>query len=310
MGIFEEITGITYPFNKYDQTMVGAFNFGGMENITATTMADTEIFYANVSFLAGNVEDLVSHELSHSWFGNLVTCRNWAELWLNEGFATFMEAAYRERKYDHKDYMRKIMSDAEEFMAFDATHPNAHGLFNQKAANVDTLFDNAAVTYDKGGVVIHTLREQIGNDAFWKAINTYLNRHKFANVETPDLRKAMEETSKQDLGWFFDQWVYGTGYPKLSVTQQWNPRTKTLSLNVTQTQRVGDTNVAAYSLPMQVTFNFGKVGTTVPPPAVEDINVTKRTEVFTFKLERKPISVVFDKENKIPLKSVKFRPLP
>jgi aminopeptidase N len=208
MGIFEELTGVPYPYNKYDQTIVANFTFGGMENITATTMADSEIFYAGVEFLRGGVEDLVAHELAHSWFGNLVTCRNWAELWLNEGFATFMEAAVREKMYGRKDYIRKIRLDAENFMIDDAVGKKRFGLFNQEAGNVSALFDRPAITYNKGGAVVHQLREQVGNDAFWKAVNIYLNRHKDGSVETSDLQKAMEEVSGQQLGWFFEQWVY------------------------------------------------------------------------------------------------------
>src|SRR4029079_11279931 len=112
IGVYEELTGVPFPYNKYDQTIVAEFQFGGMENITATTMADTEIFLADVDlFREGIVVDLVSHELAHSWFGDLVTCRNWAELWLNEGFATYMEAAYREKVNGRDDYIKAIRSD-------------------------------------------------------------------------------------------------------------------------------------------------------------------------------------------------------
>ena len=118
MRIFEGLTGIDFPYNKYDQTMVANFNFGGMENITATTMADSEIMLAKFPFARGLVEDLVSHELAHSWFGNLVTCRNWAELWLNESFATYMEAAYREKMYGRAAYLSKIQDDADQYFVY------------------------------------------------------------------------------------------------------------------------------------------------------------------------------------------------
>ena len=299
MRIFEEITGVPFPYNKYDQTIVAAFNFGGMENITATTMADTEIMAANVDFLRGNIEDLVSHELAHSWFGDLVTAKNWAELWLNESFATFMEAAYREKMYGRKDYLRMIEGDAEEFKTEDAILPKNHGLYNLEAANVAALFDHSGVTYSKGGAVIHTLREQVGEENFWKAINTYLNRHKFGSVETTDLKKVVEDTSGQDLGWFFDQWVYGLGLPKLTATPVWNPRNRTLSLTVTQTQPASKLVAQAFRLPMEVEFTIS--GESV----VEPLEVTKRTQVFTYKLASKPTAVVVDPNLKVPIKTVK-----
>ena len=304
MQIFEGVTGVSYPFNKYDQTMVSAFQFGGMENITATTMADTEIAMVNVDFLRPAVEDLVSHELGHSWFGNLVTCKNWAELWLNEGFATFMEAVYREKKYGRPNYIEKVNGDAEEFMAEDATVRSNHGLYNRNAANVSALFDRAGVTYSKGGAVVHTLREQVGDETFWKAINLYLNRHKFANVESTDLLAAMEETSKQELNWFFDQWVYGIGYPKLSVTPVWNAATKTMTLTVSQIQPAIGLNTGAYRLPMSVEFRSAE-----SVPEKRDLEVTKRLQTFTYKLPHKPTSIVIDKESKIPIKSVKIAPI-
>jgi aminopeptidase N len=205
-----------------------------MENITATTMADSEILMVEFGFAGNIVEDLVSHELAHSWFGNLVTCKNWAELWLNEGFATYMEAAYREEMYGRAAYLRKIGSDAEQFIINDAVNKNHFGLFNQTAGNVGALFDNPAITYNKGGAVIHTLRETVGTENFWKAINIYLNRHKFGSVESTDLRKAMEEVSGMNLDWFFAQWIYGGRYPKLNVKQVYNPKTKVLISEHTQ----------------------------------------------------------------------------
>lgn len=300
LRVFEEITGVKYPYNKYDQTIVSGFTFGGMENITATTMADTEIFLANYDFAKSGVEDLVSHETAHSWFGNLVTCKNWAELWLNEGFATFMEAAFREKIYGRDSYNRKIAADAEIFLADDAVNPKRNGLFNRNAGNVNALFDRPATTYSKGGAVIHTLRESIGDEAFWKGITLYLNRHKFSNVESTDLQKAMEETSGTKLDWFFDQWVYGVGSPKLEVKQTYDPESKTLKLTVSQTQKADNFTPAAYRLPMDVEIK------TANGVKLEKLEITKRLETFSFKVDDTPNGLLLDKSMKIPIKTVKI----
>jgi len=300
IGVYEELTGVPFPYNKYDQTIVAEFQFGGMENITATTMADTEIFLADVDlFREGIVVDLVSHELAHSWFGDLVTCRNWAELWLNEGFATYMEAAYREKVNGRDDYINAIKSDVKEFLLDDVVNQNRYGLFNQTAGDTGSLFDSAGVTYHKGGAVLHTLREQVGNDNFWRALNVYLNRFKYANVESTDLRKVMEEVSGQDLAWFFDQWVYGIGAPHLDVRQAYSPRTGKLRLTVTQTQKPATDVPAAFRLPMDVEITTSK-GTTT-----QKIDITKRVETFTLKVAARPTEMKLDPEDKLPIKIVK-----
>lgn len=301
MQVFESLTGVGYPFAKYDQTIVAGFTFGGMENITATTMADTEILAVNNPLFEAGVGDLVSHELAHSWFGNLVTCKNWAELWLNEGFATLMEAAFREKAYGRESYMNKIRRDAQLFIIDDAVNRNRNALFNQNADKVAELFDRPATTYNKGGAVLHMLREEIGDAAFWKGVNIYLNRHKFGSVESTDLKAAMEEASGSDLTWFFDQWVYMGGHPKISFTHAWNSATKTLRLTIVQTQKPDRLTPAAFRLPMEVAFTTGTTQT------VEKLNVTKRQETFSIKLPDKPTSVVLDPADKVVLKAIMTR---
>ena len=297
--IFEELTGVPYPYNKYDQTIVARFPIGGMENITATTLSDTEVMMARFKFAQGLIEDLVAHELAHSWFGNLVTCRNWAELWLNEGFATFMEAAYREKMYGRNDYIRKIRQDASQYFAFaSGLRTKQHGLFNRlaDARNDDTMFD--AITYQKGSAVIHTLREEIGEEAFWKAVNTYLTKHKFANVETHDLQKTFEASSGRDLDWFFRQWVYAEGYPKIRVSQVYNAGTKTLTLRFRQIQNSDEDTPEAFQLPLEI-----KV-TVAQRPIVKEFTMTRREQTVMLKLDGKPDLLRVDPEMKIPLKIV------
>jgi aminopeptidase N len=301
MRVFEELTGVDYPFNKYDQTIVARFQFGGMENITATTLADSELRYVDFG-LGDLVLDLIVHELAHSWFGNLVTCRNWAELWLNEGWATFLEAAYRERAFGRRQYLQNIRADAATFLIDEMTNRKRHALYNQRADRVDELFDNPSTTYSKGGAVLHTLREEVGDEAFWKGANIYLERHKFANVTTQDLQQAMEEASGRELGWFFDQWVYGGGAPNITVSPVYVSRTKTLRLNVSQTQRSDQLTPPAFRLPLEISIKVGGV------QKIEKIEVDARKQTFSFPLGSRPLSVTVDPNMKIPI--MKSRVLP
>lgn len=300
IATFERLTSVKFPFNKYDQTIVSGFTFGGMENITATTYADQEIFFYDMDFGKPLVTDLVSHELAHSWFGNLVTCNNWAELWLNEGFATFMEAAYRESAFGRENYLSKIRSDAGSFLMKDAVTSRRHGLFNLRANEVEKLFDDASVTYNKGGVVLHMLREEIGNEAFWKGVKIYLERHRLQNVRTTDLIKAMEEASGRDLDWFFDQWVFKSGAPRITITPVYSARTQSVTITVTQTQKEDAIVPAVFRFPLSLSIKTAK-GT-----IENDVIIDSRSKTVAVKLPAKPTSVEVMDDMKIPLKTVKL----
>lgn len=300
MATFERLTGVKFPFNKYDQTIVSNFAFGGMENITATTYADQEIFFYDMDFGKPLVTDLVSHELAHSWFGNLVTCNNWAELWLNEGFATFMEAAYREAAFGRDNYLSKIRTDAGSFLMKDAVTNRRHGLYNLRAGEVDKLFDDASVTYNKGGVVLHMLREEIGNEAFWKGANIYLNRHRLGTVRTTDLIAAMEEASGKDLDWFFDQWVFKSGAPRITITSVYSARSQSIKITATQTQKA-DAIVPAvfrFNLPLSITTSKGVIE--------KDLMLDARANSITVKVPARPSGIEVVDDMKMPLKTVKM----
>lgn len=299
MRVYEELTGTAYPFNKYDQTIVSDFNFGGMENITATTLSDRDVFLADSPLGREAVEDLVSHELAHSWFGNLVTCKNWAELWLNEGFATFMEAAWRERAYGRDKYLAKIRADADEFMFNDERDSKKHGLYNLLAKPDDSIFDTT--TYKKGGAVVHMLRDTVGNENFWSGIQRYLDRHRFGNVETSDLQKAMEEVSGKDLRTFFGQWVHGTDYPKLDVSSSYRRSTGILTVRVAQTQVQRPLTPNAFEFPLELSVET-KEGT----KAVW-IRVAKRVETAEFRIPGPPVGIGVDPDLRVPLKRVTLR---
>lgn len=301
ISTFERLTGVKFPFNKYDQTIVSGFTFGGMENITATTYADQEIFLHDLDFGKPLVTDLVSHELAHSWFGNLVTCNNWAELWLNEGFATFMEAAYREAAFGRENYLAKIRMDAGTFLMQDAVTNRRHGLFNLRAGEVDKLFDDSSVTYSKGGVVLHMLREEIGNEAFWKGVKIYLDRHRLQTVRTTDLIKAMEEASGKELDWFFDQWVFSSGAPRISIAPAYIARTRSISLSISQTQKEDAIVPGAFQLPLSLSIS-------TPKGVIrKDVVLHTRSEVITVELPARPTSFEVVDDMKVPLKTVKLQ---
>ena len=151
--------------------------------------------------------------------------------------------------------------------------------------------------------MLYQLREEVGKEAFWKGVNTYLNKHKFANVESGDLRAALEQASGKDLGWFFDEWVYHSGAPKLSVRQTYNPRTKMLKLTVSQIQKNDAIVPAAFRMPMKVSVK------TAAGWEEKDIVVSKRLETFSIRTGKKPTEVVLDKDDRIVLKTVKMLPM-
>jgi aminopeptidase N len=300
IAAFEKLTGVKFPYPKYDQAIVADFKFGGMENITATTMADTEIMAARMEIMRSYTDDLVSHELAHSWFGDMVTCKTWSQLWLNEGFATFMEAAFKESEGGRKAYLEKVRNDAGRFMGDNLSNPHPHALVNKNAKPDDDLFD--VTTYQKGGTVLYMLRETVGDTAFWKAVNNYLNAHKFDNVETADLQSAMEDASGQDLDWFFNEWVYSTGFPDLRIKSSYDPRKKMVMLDIQQMQKPSADSVAAFTFPVEIQVLPARKGA----PVSQTIKITQARQTFQIPVSFVPKKILFDKDEKIMLKTVKF----
>ncbi|MDQ4121233.1 MAG: M1 family metallopeptidase [Acidobacteriota bacterium] len=299
-ALFEKTTGVKFPFAKYDQIVVGNFDaFAGMENITATTMADTEIYNALEPAGLRNTENLVTHELAHSWFGNLVTCKNWSELWLNEGFATFMESVFIENEYGRAAYLEEMRSNAEQAFAQEDINLK-HPLVNLRARPDPLLFDS--ITYKKGGFVVHMLRETVGEEMFWKSVNAYLNAHKFGSVETTDLQRAFEQTSGKDLNWFFEQWTRKAGYPNLKITPAYNPAAKQLRFVIKQTQKADSQTPAFFRISANIEIE------TPDGTKTERIEMIQREQTFTFSFPRKPTKIVFDKGEQI-LKKVDIEPV-
>ncbi len=231
MAFLSAETGIRYPYAKYAQTMVAEFG-GGMENITTTHLADNLLPRAHERL--DNIEALQAHELAHQWFGNLVTCRDWSEIWLSEGFATYFEALYMGERFGTAR-LRAILAEH---------HATYHQAWNEglrrpivtrQFVHPDQLFD--AYAYSRGALVLDMLRFVVGDEAWREGIRHYLQRHQFQNVETGDFRRAMEEASGMGLDWFFDQWVYRMGHPVFEVTHRYDADRRQLVVKVRQVQK-------------------------------------------------------------------------
>jgi len=295
IGLFSRKLGVDYPWEKYSQAMVDEFVAGGMENSSATTNAAESLHNPELAPEYEEGEDpLIAHELGHQWFGDLVTTKDWGNIWLNEGFATFMETVWAEAHFgkDIADYDR--WQSAQGWFT-------ARSLYEKPIVRYDfeesEEFDDNA--YTKGGWVLYMLRRQLGEDAFYSGLKHYLEENRGKNVSTSDLSKAIEEATHNNVDEFFQQWVYGAGAPKFAVSYAYDDAKKQVALTVKQTQK-REGHVGLFQVPVDVEI------TTTSGPKLYPIHVTQESEVFTFPADSAPQMVLFDKGTQI-LKSVQFK---
>jgi aminopeptidase N len=283
LGLFSTRFGLRYPYEKYAQICVAEFIFGGMENTTATTLTDACLFDERAG-LDYDVEALVAHELAHQWFGDLLTCRDWGQGWLNEGFATYSEYIWREHAHGRDEAGLELADWAEQYFGEDSRRyrrPIATNLYDEP---ID-IFDHHL--YEKGGLVLHMLRRTLGEPSFAKAIAHYVKKHRAGSVETRDLARAVEEATGRNVDWFFDQWVQKSGHPELKAEYGWDAEAKMARFTVKQTHKV-DADTPLFRLPLEVRFRVGQKDVTVA------IEVKEETEIFSFPLEAEPTQAIFD----------------
>ncbi|MGC8947799.1 MAG: M1 family aminopeptidase [Thermoprotei archaeon] len=286
MRFFSEYTGIPYPYKRYAQVCVSDFIFGGMENVTAATLTDTTLHdeKAHMDFFS---EPLVAHELAHQWFGDMVTTKDWANIWLNESFATYFENLYLERDRGNAEFIYEVYRDLQSYLDEYRTR-YARPIVTRLYAIPDEVFDGHA--YPKGAVVLHMLRNIIGDEMFRKAINLYLNRYKFSNADTEDLRKCIEEVTGKNFEWFFDQFVYSSGHPVLKISYSWEPNSKLLKITIKQTQ--GDDSLSVYRLPLEIEIRKGSI------KIRKTFWIDEREQILYIPFEDKPDYVCIDPELK------------
>ncbi len=286
LALFSEKFGVRYPYDKYAQVFVADFIFGGMENTTATTLTDVVLLDERAA-LDYDLEALVAHELAHQWFGDLLTCRDWGQGWLNEGFATYSEYIWRDHAEGRDAAALELDEWGEQYYGEDSNRYRRMVATNVYDEPID-IFDHHL--YEKGGRVLHMLRQVLGDDAFWRSISHYLRKHRAGSVETRDLARAVEEATGRVLDWFFDQWILkGAGHPELEIAFEWEQDRNLAKLTIKQTQKVeGDTPL--FRLPVQVRFRVGKS----KKDHDFDIEITEQQQTFFFPLEREPTLAIFD----------------
>ncbi|MEY3231333.1 MAG: hypothetical protein RL689_1422, partial [Planctomycetota bacterium] len=291
MAFFEGLFREPYPWDKYAQCIVRDFAAGGMENTSCTLMT-----IASSRGEPGAWDDLIAHELAHQWFGNLVTCDSWPHLWLNEGWASFSEALWKEHEAskDGPDkartaYQRTIRGFYQSQRFRNKTSwPEYTPMVSNRYDDPDNLFSRPEDPYAKGAMLLHMLRQRVGDAAFFDGSAAYLDRHKFGTAVTDDFRRAIEASSGQSLERFFDQWALRPGLPRLSIELSWDEPSKSLSVTLEQTQTIDERNPAfLFTLPIRAKFDDGTV-------SWMQLEVAGRSAKGVFALPSKPAAVTTD----------------
>ena len=212
MKFFQDYLATIYPFSKYSQVAVDEFEDAGMENASCTTLGSEYLHDQKASHGYHFDKKLICHELAHQWFGDLVTCKHWQHTWLNEGFATYCEALYYDKDYLHQsdskkqnpykrdEYQYKIRNDADIYFGEAVSYKRP--IVNKIYKDTSEMFDSHS--YEKASVVLHMLRNHIGDKDFRDSLKLYLERYQYRSVETGDLRQIFEEVSGKSLQGFFD----------------------------------------------------------------------------------------------------------
>jgi aminopeptidase N len=297
LDVFEQTIGVPYPYERYSQIAVADFTFGGMENTSATTQTD-RVLHDERAHLDYSADYLASHELAHQWFGDLVTCRDWAHAWLNEGFATYFEAVWLEADKGWDEYLYDVYGTVQRYLEEDAERyrrPIVCNLFRDPIE----LFDRHL--YEKGGAVLHMLRGHLGWNRMKRSLTRYVRDNEQGNVETIDLIRAIEAETGRNTRQFFAQWVERGGHPQIDVSYRWDGERKNALITVAQKQHV-DEESPAYAFDLEVGFvpeapesiatDLGEGP--LPGETRVQLHVERAPQTFAVRLEREPALVRVD----------------
>ena len=280
IAFYSRITGVDYPWPKYAQMVGRDYVSGAMENTTSTLHGESAQQDARELTDGNGWEDVIAHELFHQWFGDLVTTESWSNLTLNESFADYSETLWNEYKYgkDAGDFVN--LSGL--FSYLQQPDNASKNLVRFHYADKEDMFDQ--VTYPKGGRILNMLRNYVGDSAFFKSLNLYLTTNKFKSAEAQNLRLAFEEVTGQDLNWYWNQWYYGSGHPKLTIDYVYDDASKTVKVIINQTQETGK----IFKLPFAIDIYNGAV------KERHKVWMEDKTDTFSFAYSNRPDLVNVD----------------
>ncbi|MCB0721622.1 MAG: M1 family metallopeptidase [Ignavibacteriae bacterium] len=290
--LFNDKFGYIYPWANYKQVIVKDFIYGGMENTTATVLNERTYYDPDIENDYG-ADNLISHELGHQWWGDLITCRNWSELWLNESFATFSAALWNEAYKGKDEYDYYLLRNSDDAMKVDST--------KKRLPVWEGFGDITENTYDKGSVMINSFRHVLGDSLFFASLSTFLHDNEFKSVETQDFIDAINKTVNADpdldrmpydYTWMVDQWIWKAGYPEFEVSYEYRKENNALMLNVKQVQKT-DTLTPSFQVPVDVRI-YGQGNDTIVPIFISGSDIT-----WTISFPVQPEFVQFDYGNKI-----------
>ncbi len=289
LEFFSHLTGVRYPYPKYSQAAVANFQFGGMENISATTLTDTWLTDAR-----GERDQpafgLLAHEAAHQWFGNLLTCADWSHIWLNEGWATYAEQLYVEAVSGTAAFEASMALVRESYLAADVGAARRPTIYDRYRDPMDLFVTGHA--YPGGASRLHQLRFELGDDAFFAGVRRYFADYRDQSVTTADFQRSLEASSGKNLARFFEQWFSAEGYPEFNVSWTWDGAKGRVEVEVEQTQSASGKTPMVFRTPVEIEISMG--ATLQAQTLIERVEIDDRKEVFGFNAPTRPRWVLFD----------------
>jgi len=280
-----------YPYEKLANVAAAGLS-GGTEHASA-------IFYGERGVRAVPATNLVAHEVAHQWFGDSVTEFDWDDVWLSEGFATYFALLYTEHYSGRDAFVAGLQSSRRRAIAAEKALPGI-SVIHHILADMGKVLNQ--LVYQKGGWVLHMLRGVVGTDTFWAGIREYYARHRDRNASTDDLRRAMESVSKQDLAWFFDEWLKRPESPSFDGGWRYNAAAKQIEIELNQTQ-----GGSAYRMPVELGISLA--GQPQSATRIERVEISAARSRFTIAADTAPNDVAFDPNTWLLTDHVTFKRL-